>query len=574
MFRRFFQIKNMKKNITYKIVFVLAAPFLMMFSMYLLVFPTQAAGNILYVNHAAVGGSGDGRSWANAYTDLQVALSAAQAGDEVWVAFGIYVPGTTVSHTFQLTDGVAIYGGFAATETVRSERDWVKNITVLSGDVDGDDTNTAPHGVIMSTTHIVGNNSYHVVNSSGVTTTAVLDGFTITAGHANVGQSVRSNGGDQHGDGGGLYSLNGSPTLNHITFAGNFAIENGGGMFNHTGHPVLNDVSFYNNQSIYGGGLFNHAGHPTLTNGIFSGNRSVFGGGLATGMGEMVLTNVAFYGNVASNRGGGIVTVRDRSILTNVIFSGNSSLAGGGWINQGSQAMLTNVTFSGNFATHGGGIVNIDSDLILTNSIVWGNKAITGTNILNVETATLVVSHSLIEGSGGSGANWVGAVGTDGGNNIDRAPLFIRPIDATHAPTTTGNLQLGAGSPAIDAGNTLSYTNATSTTTDLVGYARVQNGVIDMGAYEFVVHYPLKTAVNGDGAGSIKRSPNAISYTHGTTVTLVATADSDSAFTGWSGDCSGTGRCVVEVTAAKSITATFTRIRYPIYLPVITRPQK
>jgi hypothetical protein len=55
-------------------------------------------------------------------------------------------------------------------------------------------------------------------------------------------------------------------------------------------------------------------------------------------------------------------------------------------------------------------------------------------------------------------------------------------------------------------------------------------------------------------------------------VTLTATADTGSAFAGWSGDCSGTGDCVLTVDAAKSVTATFDVVepaKYEIYLPVI-----
>jgi hypothetical protein len=41
-------------------------------------------------------------------------------------------------------------------------------------------------------------------------------------------------------------------------------------------------------------------------------------------------------------------------------------------------------------------------------------------------------------------------------------------------------------------------------------------------------------------------------------VTLTATASAGSTFTGWSGACTGTGSCVVTMSAAKSVTATFT----------------
>jgi len=98
-------------------------------------------------------GSGDcGDSWANACS-LQHALKdlADGGGDEIWVAAGTYTPGATREDTFQLKNGVALYGGFAG--------------TILSGDI-GDSGSSA-------------DNSYHVVSGSGTDRSAVLDGFTV-----------------------------------------------------------------------------------------------------------------------------------------------------------------------------------------------------------------------------------------------------------------------------------------------------------------------------------------------------------------------------------------------------------
>ena len=47
-------------------------------------------------------------------------------------------------------------------------------------------------------------------------------------------------------------------------------------------------------------------------------------------------------------------------------------------------------------------------------------------------------------------------------------------------------------------------------------------------------------------------------YTSGTSVTLVAVPATGSTFAGWSGACTGTGTCTVAMTAARTVTATFT----------------
>lgn len=85
--------------------------------------------------------------------------------------------------------------------------------------------------------------------------------------------------------------------------------------------------------------------------------------------------------------------------------------------------------------------------------------------------------------------------------------------------------------------------------------------------------YTLTTSRAGTGSGSITSAPAGINcgadctelYNHGTSVTLTATPDGSSNFAGWSGGgCSGTGTCVVSMTAATTVTATFTPIQYTL----------
>jgi Divergent InlB B-repeat domain len=79
--------------------------------------------------------------------------------------------------------------------------------------------------------------------------------------------------------------------------------------------------------------------------------------------------------------------------------------------------------------------------------------------------------------------------------------------------------------------------------------------------------FPLSVTKEGTGAGTVTSSPAGINcgsecseeYEEGTEVTLSASAAEGSTFTGWSGSgCSGTGTCKVTMSAAKSVTATFT----------------
>lgn len=97
---------------------------------------------ILYVD-ADAAGTLTGASWADAYTSLQGALTAAAAcpeGAEIWVPQGAYHPDTgqladSRDATFHLVNKAALYGGFAGTESERSQRDWIAFPTILSGDI-------------------------------------------------------------------------------------------------------------------------------------------------------------------------------------------------------------------------------------------------------------------------------------------------------------------------------------------------------------------------------------------------------------------------------------------------------
>ncbi|MBI1293415.1 hypothetical protein GC175_00470 [bacterium] len=434
--------------------------------------PALAQGTIIYVDVDA-DGANNGTSWANAYTSLQDALADASSGDQIWVAEGVYYPddgdGQTDNarnSTFQLKNGVALYGGFAGTEGALILRDWVANVTVLSGDLDRNDTVDAT-GVVTDTANITGTNAYHVITDSGTDGTALLDGFTVTAGLAN-GAFVAPCGPQC---GGGMYnSILSRPTLTNIFFSGNSANQ-GGGMYNHTSFPTLTNVSFSGNSANEGGGMYNTASNPTLTNVSFSSN------------------------SANGNGGGGMFNFMSRPSLKNASFSGNFANAnGGGMHNLGSNPTLVNVSFSGNSANQGGGMFNSLSEIpTIRNSIFWNNRDSSGTgtadaSIFNAN-STPAIRYSLMQGCN-PGGTWNNACGINAVNNlVDADPLFVSSPDPVNAPTTAGDLRLQAGSPAIDAGNNTSIT----TSFDLGGAPRIVNEAIDLGAYEYQASTPTPT---------------------------------------------------------------------------------
>jgi len=460
--------------------------------------------NIWYVDSGA-SGKGYGDTWVDAFTNLHFALAAANAGDQVWVAADTYHPAgpngdKTIS--FVLKSGVAVYGGFNGTETSLSQRDWMNNVTILSGDLNGDDV-WGSNGYDSTGTS---DNSYGVVYADSVDRSAVLDGFTITGGHESpyieAGSLVVRPECDSTNEayiipgcvGGGLFNYKSSPTLSNLIFLHNWADYDGGGMYNFYSDPTLIDVIFSENAAYRGGGMVNDSSSPTLVNTIFSGNI-----GLSSGGGMANLT-IRYYLDDPD-----LTYVVSQPSLTNVIFLGNWSFSGmleghgGGMYNVRSTPTLTNVTFYGN--TPGRAISNGGSSPIIANSILWGNSPTAdGAQVENgsVEVASRPrFYNSDIQNAFASGS-WDTSLGVDGGGNIAADPLFVDTAD--------GDLHLQPGSPALDAGD-LTRLPADSLDLDgdgnilepipydFDGNPRVMGGQVDMGAYEYQEQVELPAPV-------------------------------------------------------------------------------
>jgi hypothetical protein len=352
----------------------------------------QRTRPLIYVDADATGAN-DGTSWADAFKYLQDALyKPLTSGDEIWVASGTYKPDVNSANpsgtgereaTFQLISGVAIYGGFAGGESSLGERDWTSNVTILSGDLDDNDIDVNDLSNLWDEPTRA-ENSYHIVMGSGTDATAVLDGFSITAGNA-VGS-------DPYYYGGGMYNYSGSPTVTNCTFSTNSAEYEGGGMYNENSNPTVTNCTFsfnavgdcgggmenYDNSrptvsdcnfidnlaDYYGGGMHNYSGNPTVTNCTFSFNAAGdYGGGMYNMKSSPTVTNCTFSFNAAGDYGGGMYNYSASPTVTNCTFSTNSvESEGGGMYNEDSSPTVTNCTFSFNAAgDYGGGMENYDN---------------------------------------------------------------------------------------------------------------------------------------------------------------------------------------------------------------------
>ncbi len=435
-------------------------------------FATTSAdsGQPIYYVKTSGNDASAGTSWGTAFATLQHALTMAGAGSQVWVAAGTYKPTSTTdrSISFLLKNGVAVYGGFAGTETNLAQRNWQINVTILSGDIDGDAT--------------LANNSYHVVTGNNTYATSILDGFTISGGNADGGQH-----------GGGIYCSSGYPVLSNLIISNNSTGDLGGGMYNVLGNPTLTNVTFTGNASgNRGGGLYTERGAPSLINCTFTGNNAIDGAGVSNGNGtypgtsNALFTNVIFKNNTASHFGGGMYSEYGNPVFNDVLFYQNSAGSGGGIYHTEGSSSLANVTFSKNSASSslpsggGGGIFDWLSSLTLKNVILWGNSGspLYNGEVFNGMSSTVTLYNTLIQDGiaahGGFGLlDFNGGVDADSGGNVYVDPLFVN--------AGTGDVRLSAGSPAIDSGNNAAIT----TVTDLGGNPRIVGARVDIGAYEY-----------------------------------------------------------------------------------------
>ncbi|AWV99403.1 FG-GAP-like repeat-containing protein [Arcticibacterium luteifluviistationis] len=303
----------------------------------------------IYVDINATGNN-DGSSWTDAYTDLQDAIDNQCGSLDIWVAAGTYFPISSPDglstdlrdKSFHLDSDMKIYGGFKGVlaETQLSDRDWTSNVTILSGKLNATDS------------------SYHVLVTANLNNTAVIDGFTITAGNANGSLSTGYSGRSfERLTGGGMINRNSSPIVRNITFTGNSA-EIGGAMYNFDSSPYLINSLFYGNiASNSAGAVYNR----TLDE--------------SSSISTLTVTNCTFSGNSGANTAGAIRNhLNYTSFVTNTIFwnntkLGQTNLEGSDIDNSGQGTNSATVTYSitqeNSTSSTGTGIINNQDPLFI-----------------------------------------------------------------------------------------------------------------------------------------------------------------------------------------------------------------
>jgi len=293
-------------------------------------------------------GPQDGLSWASAFKTIQPAIDAAfgDGGGDVWVRQGVYDEersGTSSDGALVMRAGVALCGGFDGTESAIDERSVSDNPTSIVG-----------------STSRGGSPAYHVV----VAADAILDGFTISGGHANGGTWDTQ-------CGGGIFAYHITAVIRNCTVSGNQAQTGAGICYTDCPASTLTDCTLAGNTVTVefadngGGGVAAQQTDLTLTRCVFNNNTAPSGAGLfiwgpATG----AATQCTFAGNNSTaatqqHGGGGGVYLRDTgsSVFDTCTFQSNSTTQyGGGLYDYLCMATtIRNCEFGSNSAAKNGG---------------------------------------------------------------------------------------------------------------------------------------------------------------------------------------------------------------------------
>jgi predicted outer membrane repeat protein len=359
--------------------------------------------------------------------------------------------------------------------------------------LDANDGKTTLREGILQANQTLGNDQIQFELGAGVHT------ITLINGQLQITDRVRINGLGANnltinGNSNQVFAINPDVTMEMDAFAiANGSSDRGGGIYNQ-GTLTLTHMHLHKNSAIDGGGIFNE-GNLTLIQSRLSENSATQGGGLLNDF-TATIVNSTLDSNFAS-AGGGILNQKMLTV-TNSTLSGNSTNTdGGGILNRGTLTSVSN-TITLNIADNdqdgsggGGGIYNTtEGSTTSINTIIAANldrsDPSKGSNQPDVRGYFSSQGYNLI----GNQASSVGFGGT--GDLLDVAPKLgtLQSYDGVtliHALLPT--------SPAVDAGGV-----SPADSFDLngngnviesfpydqrgVGFSRVLNGRIDMGAVE------------------------------------------------------------------------------------------
>ena len=377
--------------------------------------------------------------------------------------------------------------------------------------------------VTISNSTISGNTS----ESEGGAITIVSDGTAVA-----IVDDVIDGNSNSGGEGGALYLdiNNGATTISGSTISNNESFIEGGAIHLAGGDLTISNSTFSGNHVVNGSGgaLYLDGGVVDITGSTFVGNSAdttgPYGrGGAITGSPTSLHINSStIANNTAAGSGGGINLVSGELTIESSTIAGNTAAMNGGGINllSGSPVTIENSTIANNTATggDGGAISGSSGGLVLIADTITGNEALAvdgvtlstlaptsiGPAAVTPVAGELTITSTILAGNGTTDIGQVvgatpAAINSDhsiigvttltvtdlGGTTtgVSGASLLLGPLTNNGGPTST--FALLAGSPAIDAGPaTLPTFLGSEFDQRGAGFARIVNGLADVGAFE------------------------------------------------------------------------------------------
>lgn len=417
---------------------------------------------VIYVD-AHAHGANTGTSWSDAYTNLQSALNQAAStpgAEQIWVARGNYAP-TAIEPlsgkpSFVIPTLTSIYGGFTGNETSLNQRSPNNALTVLNGDVLGNDSSN-PASKLDNAAHVV-----VIGSAAGTNASVLLDDLTVTNGYASGNGASAST---TNGRGGGILSRNNlSLSLNNVTLSNNQAL------ISSTVAP-----SIQTGQGLGGGLLMSGSGTLTITDSLFKDNIATRRGGAFFSLSSFLTTyvtttvdNTTFdsnhttleLGTLAANpafagQGGAVMTQGGLNTFTNDVFMHNFTQEVGGalLLNNFSSTifsganLVSNCTFIDNSAQiyEGGALFIADhsqsnATLTVKDSIFQGNYASSGSAITIDSVPGMLIHNQFLNNT----QKYMGAVMVQNVHQMYDPPSFSSPAQTTISDSYfKGNVSLG-----------------------------------------------------------------------------------------------------------------------------------
>ena len=469
-----------------------------------------------------------------------------------------------------------------------------------------------------------------VVDSSIVSNTASYGGgiFNTAASSANISNSAvlsnTSNTSLPGGGGGGIYNTSGSLIIDASNVLSNTTNRNGGGIFN-GGILTVTSTSLLNNTGgMDGGGIYQASGNSAVTGSCIVANSAA---AFQHATGTPINATGNWWGHPSGPAGEGpgigdaVSADVDFSGFLTAALSGCPTLpspdvgivkrASPGPLNPGA-AMTYTLVFSNSGPITATAVVITDP---VPSSVTGFSYVSAGAPITpHLGTTYVFTVSDLAPGAGGSitingtissssaGTTFTNTATIDAkgdltpANNTSAAGIAVNPIylltvtkDGSGTGTVTGT---GINCDIVDTDCSGGYLPGTKVTlqatasadSQFTGWTGCDSAAgaactVTMNSDRtvkatFLRRYTLTITKDGSGSGAVTSIDTKIScgsvctttYLDGASVSLSASPDSSSTFTGWGGVCSGTGGCLVTMSGDKTVSATFDALPVSIVL--------